>query len=128
MTYNVHDLDSGLERFLSTVSEQSAKWLVDEWEAGVQLAAMEIPQDCITPALLMAAFCREHDIHIVDEYTTLCLRWEQRMVDYAWHPHPDLWLASVCCINRENNRSDTLHVFEQLRYPEMFHAFFGEPL
>lgn len=101
---------------------------MDQWEAGSQIEVDEIPQDCLTPVLLMAAFCRIHDIHIVDHYGGLCAKWEQRMEDWSWHPHPDLWLASVICINRENNRQNTEHVFWQLWYPQMFHAFFGEPL
>ena len=128
MKYSVHDLDSALERFLSTVEESSAGWMVDQWEQGSLMEVSEIPQDCITPVLLMASFCRVNEVHIVDSYGGLCDKWEQRMVDWAWHPHPDLWLASVACVNRENNRPDTQQVFRQLKYPEMFHAFFGEPL
>lgn len=110
-----------VERFMSNCTDATKKFLIHNWKEGNQLVARKVPVDGLPVVLIIAAYARDYDVELVDDYEALIQRYLDH-VDQCWHP--DKFMASCITILYERGLSPSDEAFEAVKIPELYEEFF----
>lgn len=92
-----------LDRLFAKTSAKSRKWLCEQWAEVEQLTVADLPEDCLHPVTVIAAYARRVcDLELVDDYAALLARAEG-VPTRGKAMHPDAVLLQVIVRSQTRN-------------------------